>query len=44
MPTVLRSDGFRFFFYSRENQEPPHIHIERGDETVTFWLNPVVLL
>jgi len=43
MPTVLRSDGFRLFFYSLENHEPPHIHIERGDETAKFWLNPVVL-
>ena len=28
MPTVLRSNGIRFFFYSSENNEPPHIHVE----------------
>lgn len=43
MPTVLRIDGYRFFFYSLEGSEPPHIHIERGDETAKYWLNPVSL-
>ena len=32
MPTVLRIDGFRFFFYSLENNEPPHIHMRGGLE------------
>ena len=43
MPTVLRIDGHRFFFYSLEGQEPPHIHVERGDSVAKFWLAPVVL-
>jgi hypothetical protein len=43
MPTVLRIDGFRFFFYSNEGSEPPHIHVERGDEAAKFWLDPVEL-
>ncbi|MBN2965588.1 DUF4160 domain-containing protein [Sulfurospirillum sp. T05] len=30
MPTVLRIDGFRFFFFSDEH-EPVHIHVEKGD-------------
>ena len=30
MPTVLRVDGFRFFFFSDEHT-PEHIHIEKGD-------------
>jgi hypothetical protein len=30
MPTVLRIDGFRFFFFSNEH-EPEHVHIEKGD-------------
>jgi hypothetical protein len=41
MPTVLRLSGFRFFFYSLEGVEPPHIHIERGDSIAKFWLEPV---
>lgn len=44
MPTVLRFLGFRFFFYSLENQEPPHIHVEHGDKTAKFWLDPVGLV
>ena len=40
MPTVLRADGFRFFFFSNERQEPPHIHVERGDGYAKFWLGP----
>jgi hypothetical protein len=31
MPTLLRVEGFRFFFYSGERQEPPHDHVEKGD-------------
>lgn len=30
MPTVLRVDGYRFFFFSDEHL-PIHIHIEKGD-------------
>jgi hypothetical protein len=43
MPTVLRLDGFRFFFYSLEGNEPPHIHVEHGDKIAKFWLEPVSL-
>jgi hypothetical protein len=43
MPTVLRKGPYRFFFWSRENREPPHIHIERDDSYAKFWLQPVLL-
>lgn len=43
MPTVLRIDGFRFFFYSNEGSEPPHIHVERAESTAKFWLEEVEL-
>lgn len=43
MPTVLRLIGFRFFFYSNEGNEPPHIHIEKADAVAKFWLNEVEL-
>lgn len=43
MPTVLRLHGFRFFFYSMEGSEPPHIHVEHGDKVAKFWLEPVSL-
>ena len=43
MPTVLRILGFRFFFYSLENGEPPHVHVAHGKKVANYWLNPVEL-
>lgn len=43
MPTVLRSGGFRFFFYVNDHS-PMHIHVEKGDGTAKFKLEPVELL
>ena len=41
MPTVPRWNGYRFYCFSNEGQEPPHIHVDRGENTVKFWLDPV---
>ncbi|MFB3921390.1 MAG: DUF4160 domain-containing protein [Terriglobia bacterium] len=41
MPTILRSGPYRFFFYSADNREPPHVHIEREEKIAKFWLDPV---
>lgn len=38
MPTVLRLDGFRFYFYSHEPNEPPHVHVDHGGATAKVWL------
>jgi hypothetical protein len=43
MPTVFRSGAYRFFFYSADGAEPPHVHVERDDKTAKFWLSPVRL-
>jgi len=43
MPTVLRIDGYRFFFYSNENNEPRYIHVQRERILAKFWLHPVAL-
>ena len=43
MPTVLRVKGFRFFFFSNEGAEPPHIHVEYAENYAKFWLEPVEL-
>ena len=32
------------FFYSHEPSEPPHIHVDRDDQSAKFWLNPVALV
>jgi hypothetical protein len=39
MPTVLIKDGFRFFFYSREGNEPPHIHVIGKGGEMKVWLD-----
>lgn len=31
MPTLLRLEGFQFFFYSNEH-EPEHVHVLRAEE------------
>lgn len=43
MPTVLRHGRYRFFFFSNEGNEPPHIHVKAGSDEVKFWLQPVEL-
>ena len=43
VPTVLRIGPYRFFFYASDYDEPPHIHVERDDNTAKFWLNPIRL-
>ncbi|HKS26280.1 MAG TPA: DUF4160 domain-containing protein [Pyrinomonadaceae bacterium] len=43
MPTVLREGRFRFFFFSNESQEPPHIHIKVAESEAKFWLDPIGL-
>ncbi|MGB5811555.1 MAG: DUF4160 domain-containing protein [Polyangiales bacterium] len=40
MPTVLRLDGYRLFFFSDEGSEPPHVHVERGGGVAKYWLKP----
>ena len=41
MPTVMRIGPYRFHFYSREPNEPPHIHVRRDDCEAKYWLQPV---
>ena len=43
MPTVLRLGPYRFYFYSHEPNEPPHVHIDRDKDSAKFWLEPVGL-
>jgi len=39
----LRIGRFRFFFYSNEGQEPPHIHVKAGGDEAKFGLDPIAL-
>jgi len=43
MPTILRIGAYRFFFYSNESGEPPHIHVQRDNKLAKFWLKPVLM-
>jgi hypothetical protein len=43
MPTILRIGPYRFYFYSHEPNEPPHIHIDRDNLSAKFWLEPIGL-
>lgn len=40
MPTILLVQGWRFYFYSNEGNEPVHIHAAKGDAECKFWLYP----
>ena len=42
-PPAFRSGPYRFYFYSHEPNEPPHVHVDRDENTAKFWLEPVSL-
>jgi hypothetical protein len=42
-PTVLRRGPYRFFFFSSDKNEPPHVHVERETKRAKFWLEPIAL-
>lgn len=44
MPVIFRVGRFRFFFYANEGtpREPPHVHVDHGDNEAKFWLRPHV--
>ncbi len=42
MPTILFVNGFRFYFYSGDQNEPAHIHVEKGGGNAKIWLEPDV--
>ncbi len=42
-PTIFREDGFRFFFFSREELRM-HVHVYCADGEAKFWLEPRIEL
>ena len=42
-PNVGKIGPFRFYFYSHEPNEPPHVHVDREACSAKFWLKPVSL-
>jgi hypothetical protein len=43
MPTVLHDGPYAFRFYSADQVEPPHVHVQRDRFGAKFWLEPVRL-
>ena len=42
-PTLFRERGYRFFFFSRE-EDRIHVHVSCPDGEAKFWLEPIVSL
>jgi hypothetical protein len=42
-PTVFRAEGFRFYFFSREEPRM-HVHVHGGEGEAKFWLEPQIEL
>ena len=43
MPTIYREGPYRVYFHSHEPDEPPHVHVDRGDQSAKFWIVTVSL-
>jgi len=43
MPTVFQVGRYRFFFFSNEGNESPHIHVKAASDQAKFWLDPIQL-
>jgi hypothetical protein len=39
MPTVMIVNGWRFFFYANEGNEPMHIHCRKAEKECKYWLS-----
>ena len=42
-PTVFRKKGFRFFFFSLE-EDRMHVHVKSSEGSAKFWLEPKIKL
>ncbi len=43
MPTLLNWKGYRFFFYSADRWEPPHVHIVKQGNEAKIWLRDITV-
>jgi len=41
MPTILKTYGLRFFFFSNEPVDLPHIHVEKNNAYAKYYLSPI---
>jgi hypothetical protein len=42
VPTILVAFGYRFFFFSNENSEPIHVHVQKSNAEGKVWLMPEI--
>ena len=42
-PTVFRARGYRFYFFSRE-EERRHVHVHHAKGEAKFWIEPEIEL
>ena len=40
-PTVFRVKGYRFYFFSREENRP-HVHVQHNTGEAKLWLDPTI--
>jgi len=43
MPVILRVKGYRFWFYSADLAEPPHVHVGKEDKEAKYWVEAIAL-
>ena len=41
MHTLLKVDGFKFYFWTQESFEPAHFHVSKGGASAKWWLDPL---
>lgn len=39
MPNLFRWRNCRFYFYSHEGNEPPHVHVDCAENSLKVWLH-----
>ncbi len=39
MPTLLWWNGYRFYFFAAEGNEPPDIHVDKAEKATKVWLH-----
>ena len=44
MPVIAREGPYRFYWYSHEPNEPPHIHVDRDGLSAKYWLQQATLV
>ena len=43
MPVVLRVNGYRFWFYEADLDEPTHVHVGKQGKEAKYWIEPIAI-